>query len=84
MQALLADARGDAEAGRLATEALRLDTDGSARRFLVFESPEERAHFEALSAEAAGERSLAQVRWRELRAGRVPALAQSAQRHLGE
>ena len=82
--ALLADARGDAEATRLAAEALRLDADGASRRFLVFESPEERVHFEALAAEAAGDRTCAQARWRELRAGRVPALAQAAQRHLGE
>jgi hypothetical protein len=82
--ALLADTRGDASAARLAAEALRLDPDGAARRFLVFASPEARAHFEALFAEAAGDRSLAQARWRELRAGRVPALAQAAQRHLEE
>jgi tetratricopeptide (TPR) repeat protein len=83
-QALLADARGDADAPRLAAEALRLDADGSARRFLVFDSPEERAHFEALSAEASGDRAVALGRWRELRAGRVPSLVQLAQRHLGE
>ena len=82
--ALLADTRGDAEAARLATEALRLDPDGAARRFLVFASSETRAHFEALFAEAAGDRSLAQARWRELRAGRFPSLAQAAQRHLEE
>jgi len=80
--ALLADARGDADAARLAADALRLDPDGAARRFLVFASPEARAHFEALFAEAAGERAMAQARWRELRAGRVPVLAQAAQRHL--
>jgi hypothetical protein len=50
----------------------------------VFASSEARAHFEALFAEASGDRSLAQARWRELRAGRVPALAQAAQRHLEE
>ena len=83
-QALLADARGDAEASRLAAEAHRLDADGGSRRFLVFGSPEERIHFEALSAEAAGDRSLALARWRELRSGRVPSLAQAALRHLGE
>jgi tetratricopeptide (TPR) repeat protein len=82
--ALLADARGDAEAGRLAAEALRLDADGGARRLLVFASPEERAHFEALLAEAVGDRPLAEVRWQELRAGRVPSLVQMAQRHLGD
>jgi tetratricopeptide (TPR) repeat protein len=83
-QALLADARGDAEASRLAAEAHRLDVDGGSRRFLVFGSPEERTHFEALSAEAAGDRAFALSRWRELRAGRVPSLAQAAQRHLAE
>jgi FimV-like protein len=83
-QALLADARGDAEAPRLAAEALRLDADGGSRRFLVFGSPEARIHLEALSAEAAGDRPLALSRWRELRAGRVPSLAQVALRHLGE
>jgi tetratricopeptide (TPR) repeat protein len=82
--ALLADARGDAEAGRLASEALRLDADGVARRFLIFDSPEERVHFEALLAETVGDRLLAEARWRELRAGRVPSLAQAAQRHLGD
>jgi FimV-like protein len=83
-QALLADARGDAEASRLAAEAQRLDGDAGSRRFLVFGSPEERIHFEALSAEAAGDRALSLSRWRELRAGRVPSLAQAAQRHLAE
>jgi Tfp pilus assembly protein PilF len=82
--ALLADARGDPDAPRLAAEALRLDPDGAARRYLVFASAESRTHFEALFAETAGDRSLAQARWRELRAGRVPALAQAAQRHLEE
>jgi Tfp pilus assembly protein PilF len=82
--ALLADARGEADALRLAAEALRLDPDGASRRFLVFASPESRTHFEALVAEAAGDRSLAQARWRELRAGRVPVLSQAAQRHLEE
>jgi tetratricopeptide (TPR) repeat protein len=82
--ALLADARGEADAGRLAAEALRLDPDGAARRFLVFTSPEARIHFEALVAEATGDRPLAQARWRELRAGHVPALSQAALRHLEE
>jgi Tfp pilus assembly protein PilF len=82
--ALLADARGEADASRLAAEALRLDPDGAARRFLVFTSPEARIHFEALLAEATGDRPLAQARWRELRAGRVPALSQVALRHLEE
>jgi len=82
--ALLADARGEADAIRWVAEALRLDPEGAARRFLVFASPEARIHFDALFADAAGDRALAQARWRELRAGRVPALAQAAQRHLEE
>ncbi len=82
--ALLADARGESEAPRLAAEALRLDADGAARRHLVFATPEERAHFAALAAEAAGDRALANVQWRELRAARAPSLAQAAQRHLVE
>jgi hypothetical protein len=80
--ALLADARGDAQAPRLAAEALRLDRDGAMRRQLVFSSPEERIHVEALVAEASGDRPGAIARWRELRAGRVATLAQAAQRHL--
>ena len=80
--ALLADARGDADAPRLAAEALRLDPDGAMRRQLVFESAEERAHLEALVAEASGDRTTATARWRELRTGRVASLAQAAQRHL--
>ena len=82
--ALLAAARGEAAAIRWVAEALRLDPEGAARRFLVFASPEARIHFDALFADAAGDRALAQARWRELRAGRVPALAQAAQRHLEE
>jgi len=82
--ALLADARGEADAIRWVAEALRLDPEGAARRFLVFASPEARIHFDALFADAGGDRALAQARWRELRAGRVPALAQAAQRHLEE
>jgi Tfp pilus assembly protein PilF len=64
--ALLADARGDADAPRLAAEALRQDPDGSARRFLVFSSADARVHFEALFAEAAGDRTLAQAAQRHL------------------
>jgi tetratricopeptide (TPR) repeat protein len=82
--ALLADARGDADAGRQAAEALRLDGDGGSRRYLVFSAPEERAHFEALAAEAAGDRALAATHWRELRVGRFASLAQAAQRRLAE
>ncbi|HQR31010.1 MAG TPA: hypothetical protein PLL32_11415, partial [Anaeromyxobacteraceae bacterium] len=81
-QALLADARGDAEAPRLAAEALRLDPDGAMRRQMVFDSAEERTHLEAMVAEASGDRATALARWRELRAGRVASLAQAAERHL--
>jgi tetratricopeptide (TPR) repeat protein len=83
-RALLADGEGDAEASRWLQEALRLDAEGTARRSLAFVYPEERAHLEALLAEAAGDRATAQARWRELRTGRFPALAAAAARHLGE
>jgi tetratricopeptide (TPR) repeat protein len=82
--ALLADVRGDEAAVRLAQEAQRVDVDGSARRALLFAAPEARAHLEALLAEASGDRAAALPRWREVRAGRVPALAAAAQRHLAE
>jgi Flp pilus assembly protein TadD len=83
--ALLADARGEpAAAQALLREALRLDEVGSARQALAFVYPEERLHLEALAAEASGERDLALSRWRELKAGRFPALAAAAQRHLDE
>jgi tetratricopeptide (TPR) repeat protein len=83
--ALLSDARGD-RAGALATmrEALRLDEGGAARRDFAYLYPEERVHLEALVAEAAGDATQAEARWRELRSGRFPALAQAAQRHLEE
>jgi len=82
--ALLADARGDADAARMLRDALRLDADGTARGSLAFAHPEGRQHLEALAAEAAGDRALALSRWRELRAGRFPSLALAAQRHLEE
>jgi len=83
--ALLADARGDrARAQDLSREALRLDDSGAARAGLAFLHAEERAHLEALVAEARGDRDLALARWRELRAGRFPALAAAAQRRLDE
>lgn len=83
--ALLADVRGErARALDLAREALRLDEGGAARAGLAFLQPEERAHLEALLAEARGDRDLAAARWRELRAGRYPALAAAAQRRLDE
>jgi len=83
-QALLADARGDLAGARAALrEALRLD-DGAARQALVFAFPEERRHLDALVAEQAGQRVAASDAWRELSAGRIPALAAAAARHLGE
>jgi len=82
---LLADARGDfAAALALAREALRLDEGGAARQGLAFVYPEERTHLEALLAEAVGDRDLALSRWRDLKAGRFPALAAAAQRRLEE
>jgi predicted Zn-dependent protease len=83
--ALLADARGErARAQELAREALRLDDGGAARAGLVFLHPEERSHLDALLAEARGDREGALPRWRELRAGRFPALVAAAQRRLDE
>jgi len=83
--ALLADVRGErARAADLAREAMRLDETGAARAGLAFLFPEERAHLEGLLAEARGDREAALSRWRELRAGRFPALAAAAQRRLDE
>jgi tetratricopeptide (TPR) repeat protein len=82
---LLADARGDrGPAQALAREALRLDESGAARAALAFLKAEERLHLEALLADVRGERELALARWRELRAGSSPVLAQAAQRRLDE
>jgi tetratricopeptide (TPR) repeat protein len=82
--ALLASGRGEAPQARaLMREAARLD-DGSGRAALVFAFDEERRHLEALAAEAAGDRALSDAHWRELAAGRFPALAQSAVRRLAE
>jgi Flp pilus assembly protein TadD len=83
--ALLTDLRGDTP-GALAQlrEAQRYDDGGSGRRSLAFAYSEERLHLEALSAEAAGERELAAARWRDLKSGRFPILAATAQRHLEE
>jgi len=83
-QALLADGRGDPEAGALTRLALRLDPEGAARRTLAFVYPEERSHLDALVAEASGDRAGASARWRDLRSGRFPTLALAAQRHLEE
>ena len=82
--ALLASARGDAATARtLWREAARLD-DGAGRAALVFAFWEERRHLEALAAEAAGDKVLAAARWRELAAGRFPALADAAARRQAE
>ncbi|MBK9515776.1 MAG: tetratricopeptide repeat protein [Anaeromyxobacter sp.] len=82
--ALLADARGDAAGARaLLREAVRLD-DGSARAALVFAFVEERRHLEAMLLDLAGDRAGAELRWRELAAGRFPSLATAAARRLGE
>ncbi len=80
--ALLDDARGD-DAGARAElgDALRLD-DGTARAALAFGFDEERVHLDALVAEQAGDRAAAAAAWRTLAAGRVPALAAAAARHL--
>jgi tetratricopeptide (TPR) repeat protein len=82
--ALLASARGDAQQARaLLREALRLD-DGSGRAALVFAFGEEKRHLEALAADATGDRVAADARWKEVAAGRFPALAQAAARRLSE
>jgi len=82
--ALLASARGEAVQARgLLREASRLD-DGSGRSALIFAFGEERRHLEALAAEQAGDRAQAEARWRELAAGRFPALAAAAVRQLTE
>ncbi len=83
--AALADARGDRPGAQAALrDALRLDEGGAVRRELTFLHPEERVHLEALVAGATGDAATADARWRELRAGRFPALAAAAQRHLEE
>jgi len=80
--ALLADARGDLAGARVTLrEALRRDDGGAARAAFAYVYPEERVHLEALIAEQAGDRA-AQERWRDLAAGRFPALAAAAERHL--
>jgi len=82
--ALLADGRGDAAAARsLLRRALDLD-DGAARAALAFAFPEEQRHLEALLAEAAGDGTAAEARWRELSQGRFPALSAAAARHLAD
>jgi FimV-like protein len=82
--ALLADARGDAAACRLALlEAVRLD-DGTARAAFAFPFREGRRHLDALLAEQAGDGPAAMAAWRDLAQGRFPALAGAARRHLLE
>jgi len=82
--ALLADARGDRAGARVALrEALRLD-DGTGRAALAFAFPEERRHLDGLLAAQAGDRARAEAAWRELAAGRFPALAAAAARHLAD
>ena len=83
--AMLSDSRGDRDAAQSALrEAFRLDETGAARAALAFAYPEERLHLEALTAEIQGDRDLAAARWRELKAGRFPALTVAAARHLDE
>ncbi|HEX9051873.1 MAG TPA: tetratricopeptide repeat protein [Anaeromyxobacter sp.] len=81
--AVLADARGELERARAALrEALARDDGGAARSALAYLYPEERVHLEALVAEQAGDGATAADRWRALAAGRFPALAAAAERHL--
>ncbi len=83
--ALLADARGQQAAAQAALrEAMQKDESGAARRDLAFAYPEARLHLEALLADAGGDASGAEARWRALSAGRFPVLALAARRHLGE
>jgi hypothetical protein len=83
--ALLKDLRGD-RAGAQAVLKAALDADraGTARRDLTFVYSEERAHLDAMVAEASGDPATAVARWREVVRGRFPALSASAQRHLDE
>lgn len=81
--ALLADSRGETERARTSLrEALARDDGGAARAAFAYAHPEERVHLEALVAEHAGEPRLAAEKWRVLAAGRFPALAAAAERHL--
>jgi Tfp pilus assembly protein PilF len=83
--ALLADGRGEQDrAAAAVAEALRLDEGGAARAALAYVYPEERAHLEALVAEATGDRILAGARWRALSGSRFASLATAAQRRLAE
>jgi Flp pilus assembly protein TadD len=83
--ALLEDLRGDpANARALVREALRLDVDGAGRAGLAYVYEEERQHLDALLAESAGDRALAQSLWRELSESRLAAIAAAAGRRLAE
>ncbi len=82
--ALLADSRGELDRARASLrEALARDEGGAARAAFAYVHPEERVHLEALVAEQAGDAAVAADRWRALLAGRFPALAAAAERHLG-
>ena len=81
--AVLADSRGDLERGRASLhEALARDRSGAARTAFTYAHPEERVHLEALLAEQSGDAAGAAAKWRALAAGRFPALAAAAERHL--
>jgi FimV-like protein len=81
--ALLADSRGDLERARATLrEALLRDEGGAARAGLAYVYAEERVHLEALVAEHGGDAAGAAEKWRALAAGRFPALAAAAERHL--
>jgi Tfp pilus assembly protein PilF len=81
--AVLADSRGELERARaFLREALSRDRGAAARGAFAFVHPEERVHLEALLAESAGDVAVATARWRTLAAGRFPALAAAAERHL--
>lgn len=80
---LLADSRGDVDRARDSlAEALARDPKGTARASFAYLYPEERVHLEALVVETSGDVARAAERWRELAAGRLPALAAAAERHL--
>jgi Tfp pilus assembly protein PilF len=81
--AVLSDSRGELEKARSSLrEALLRDRGGAARAAFAYAHPEERVHLEALLAEHSGDASGAAGKWRALAAGRFPALAAAAERHL--
>lgn len=84
-QALFSDLRGQSSiALSLIREAIKADDAGTARAAFTFAYPDERQHLDALITDAQGDREAAILRWRDLRASRFPALAQTAQRHLDD